>query len=547
MASSQVEELISKANAAFSAGENDKAVNLYTQAIALDEKNYILYSNRSAAYAKLNKYEYALKDAEKCISLKPDFVQGYSRKGAALSFLNRYEDAIRVYEDGLKIDSNNQELLTDLEKVRKYANNKSIGDEIGFFSDPHFIHRLVTNPKAQQLLQDPETARLMKLLQDQPNNVTLLTNPKVLKLIGTVLDVGTGTVNSHGNQKATHTKKQTKTSTTTNEQQNKTLTPEQKQAEEQKMKGNEAYKQKDFETALNYYNKAMELDPNNMIYYTNRAAVYFEQQRWNDCIKECEKAIDIGRENKADYKLIAKAYTRIGNVKLQEQNYQDAIKYLNRSLLEHRNPDIIKRKEEIEKILKEQERLAYINPELAEQEKTKGNEFFQKADYPSALKHYTEAIKRNPSDAKLYSNRAACFIKLMEFGLALKDSEEGIKIDPMFIKCYLRKGHALMAMKDFSQAMTVFNKALEIDPNNQEAMEGYQQCTAGSSNDPEEIRKRALADPEIQQILDDPSMCLILEQMENEPMAIREHLRNPAIAQKIQKLMEAGILAIHHV
>ncbi|CAF3585106.1 unnamed protein product [Rotaria sp. Silwood1] len=313
------------------------------------------------------------------------------------------------------------------------------------------------------------------------------------------------------------------------------------------MKGNEAYKQKDFETALNYYNKAMELDPNNMIYYTNRAAVYFEQQRWNDCIKECEKAIDIGRENKADYKLIAKAYTRIGNVKLQEKNYQDAIKYFNRSLLEHRNPDIIKRKEEIEKILKEQERLAYINPELAEQEKTKGNEFFQKADYPSALKHYTEAIKRNPSDAKLYSNRAACFIKLMEFGLALKDSEEGIKIDPMFIKCYLRKGHALMATKDFSQAMTVFNKALEIDPNNQEAMEGYQQCTVGSSNDPEEIRKRALADPEIQQILDDPSMCLILEQMENEPMAIREHLRNPAIAQKIQKLMEAGILAIHHV
>ena len=35
-------------------------------------------------------------------------------------------------------------------------------------------------------------------------------------------------------------------------------------------------------------------------------AVYFEQQRWEDCLKECEKAIEIGRENKADYKLIAK-------------------------------------------------------------------------------------------------------------------------------------------------------------------------------------------------------------------------------------------------
>ncbi|CAF1356875.1 unnamed protein product [Rotaria sordida] len=542
---SQVEELKSKADAAFSAGENDQAVNLYTQAINLDEKNYVLYSNRSAVYAKLNKYEDALKDAEKCIALKPDFIQGYLRKGTALSFLNRYDDAIRIYEEGLKIDSNNQELLTDLENVRKYTNNKSIANEIGFFSNPQFIHQLVTNPKAQQLLQDPETAKLMKLLQDQPNNTTLLTNPKVLKLIGTVLDVGTG--NSHGNQKAMNVKKQTNTSTTTttNEQQNKTLTPEQKQAEEQKEKGNEAYKKKDFETALNYYNKATELDPNNMIYYTNRAAVYFEQKRWDDCIKQCEKAIDIGRENKADYKLIAKACVRIGNVKVQEKNYQEAIKYFNRSLLEYRNPDIIKRKEEIEKILKEQEQLAYFNPELSEQEKTKGNEFFQKADYPNALKHYTEAIKRNPSNARLYSNRAACFIKLMEFGLALKDSEEGIKIDPTFVECYLHKGHALMATKNFSQAMIVFKKVLETHPNNQEAMEGYQQCTVGSSDDPEEVLQRALADSEIQQILDDPTMCLILDQIQNEPLAIREHLRDPTIAQKIHKLMDAGIITIH--
>lgn len=65
-----------------------------------------------------------------------------------------------------------------------------------------------------------------------------------------------------------------------------------------------------------------------------------------------------------------------------------------------------------------------------------------------------------------------------------------------------------------------------------------------SGDDPEEARRRAAADPEIQQILGDPSMRLILEQMQNEPQALRDHLRNPAIAQKIQKLIDSGIIGI---
>ncbi|CAF3971402.1 unnamed protein product, partial [Rotaria sp. Silwood2] len=118
---SKMEKLKSKANDAFSAEQYDEAIDLYTQAIALDENNHFLYSNRSAAYTKSYKYKAALKDAEQCLKLKPDFVKGYSRKGAALLLLKRYEEAINTYEEGLTIDSTNETLLNDLETARKAA------------------------------------------------------------------------------------------------------------------------------------------------------------------------------------------------------------------------------------------------------------------------------------------------------------------------------------------------------------------------------------------------------------------------------------------
>lgn len=48
-------------------------------------------------------------------------------------------------------------------------------------------------------------------------------------------------------------------------------TSEQREAAKEKDLGNDAYKKKDFETALKHYDRASELEPTNITYMTNKA------------------------------------------------------------------------------------------------------------------------------------------------------------------------------------------------------------------------------------------------------------------------------------
>lgn len=66
-------DLKDKGNTALAAGNFEEAIKHYSEAIALDPSNHVLFSNRSAAYAKQGNYQDALEDAEKTISIKPDW------------------------------------------------------------------------------------------------------------------------------------------------------------------------------------------------------------------------------------------------------------------------------------------------------------------------------------------------------------------------------------------------------------------------------------------------------------------------------------------
>lgn len=125
---------------------------------------------------------------------------------------------------------------------------------------------------------------------------------------------------------------------------------------------------------------------------------------------------------------MCRALARTGSAYERKQDYANAIKFFQKSLAEHRTPDVLAKLKAAEKTKEEAEAKAYEDPEKSNQARDEGNKLFKSGDFAGSVKLYTEAIKRNPRDARGYTNRAAAYTKLMALAEALKDADMAIKV-----------------------------------------------------------------------------------------------------------------------
>ncbi|XP_022738462.1 outer envelope protein 64, chloroplastic-like isoform X3 [Durio zibethinus] len=85
-----------------------------------------------------------------------------------------------------------------------------------------------------------------------------------------------------------------------------------------KEKGNQAYKDKQWQKAIGFYTEAIKLSGNNATYYGNRAAAYLELGSFLQAEADCTKAINLDKKN-------VKAYLRRGTAREMLGYYKEAI------------------------------------------------------------------------------------------------------------------------------------------------------------------------------------------------------------------------------
>ncbi|GAB1291620.1 Serine/threonine-protein phosphatase 5 [Apodemus speciosus] len=99
-----------------------------------------------------------------------------------------------------------------------------------------------------------------------------------------------------------------------------------KRAEELKTQANDYFKAKDYENAIKFYSQAIELNPNNAIYYGNRSLAYLRTECYGYALGDATRAIELDKKYIKGYYRRAASNMALGKFRAALRDYETVVK-----------------------------------------------------------------------------------------------------------------------------------------------------------------------------------------------------------------------------
>lgn len=116
--------------------------------------------------------------------------------------------------------------------------------------------------------------------------------------------------------------------------------------------------------------------------------------------------------------------------------------------------------------------------EVSDLYKDKGNGFFKKADYQTALKYYSLAVEYNDKNDKALLNRAFCYLKLDDWNKSVEDCSLVLAVTPKNAKALYRRSQGYMAMNRLEEAFKDLSLATILEPTDKNIKVELSRCLA---------------------------------------------------------------------
>ena len=257
-----------------------------------------------------------------------------------------------------------------------------------------------------------------------------------------------------------------------------------------KQRGDNYYNNKDYRSAINAYNNALDLDPTFHKVLINRGTCYMCLGEFDLALDDFNKAIDlingIDKKERSDAfydRINVRALSKMYAVYALRQNYQQALDIINEKLLlkEHAFPFIIP--EEMWKKI-EKDKILIESRMKNEKLKEKGDNLFKEKKFEEAEKIYKEILDIEPENERVLSNLSLIYLRDKKYeevisictkvlGIFQKFKEK-IKIKNMNnlfeIKILLRRAKCYEILNDMNKAQKDVESIEKLSISNQNVL-----------------------------------------------------------------------------
>lgn len=199
--------------------------------------------------------------------------------------------------------------------------------------------------------------------------------------------------------------------------------------------GIEAAKKKEWDKAIDLFQKSVKADPKEANNYNNLGLAYKGADKLDDAAKAFSGAIEAEPDNYA-------GYLNRGIIYTSQKKYDKAIEDLTHAVK--------------------------IKSESVSAHRFRAFAYLEHKDYAKAVEDYNIVLKEK-EDPAILDRRAFAFWNLKEYDKAIADFSKIIKGKPQAKEAYLDRSYVYELKNDYAPGIADCDKVLSLDPGNEDA------------------------------------------------------------------------------
>ena len=230
---------------------------------------------------------------------------------------------------------------------------------------------------------------------------------------------------------------------------------------------------KNFEKALFYFEEALKIKSKLPLALKGKCICLYElnkKEEANQIIDELDKNNNNKKENEDEYKYLIK-----GNMAKDENNFQEAINYYDKSIEKNKNCHEAYYNKALCEIALNQKDKALNNLDIAlnikkdfpEALDAKGCIYYSDNKYFEALKCYDELLEKIKINDDYFFKKGSILMELKQYEDAIKSLDEVLKLNPNHIKAMILKGNCYDFLDLNKESLEIYDNIIIKDNNNE--------------------------------------------------------------------------------